>query len=164
MSRYIIIAVAAVALVVSAFTDRKRTGNALTIAGRRLLSLLPSFFAMLAVVSIVLTVIREGTIARTLGGGGNLFVASLVAAAFGSVTLMPGFIAFPLAGILLEKGVALMVLAAFTTTLMMVGVVTYPIEKRYFGPRVTIVRNLLSLLTACVVALAIGLYFGEVPA
>lgn len=164
MERYIITAVAAAALVASVLVDKNRTGRALKIAGKRLLSLLPSFLTMLAAVSIILTVIREDTIARTLGGGGNLFVASLVAAAFGSVSLMPGFIAFPLAGILLEKGVAMMVLAAFTTTLMMVGVVTYPIEKRYFGPRVTVVRNVLSFLTACVIALVIGLYFGEVPA
>jgi hypothetical protein len=45
---------------------------------------------------------------------------------------------------------------------MMVGVLTYPIEKRYFGAKVTIVRNLLSLAAACVIALVIGLYFGEV--
>ncbi len=37
-----------------------------------------------------------------------------------------------------------MVLAAFTTTLMMVGVMTYPVEKEYFGAKVTIIRNLIS--------------------
>lgn len=162
MEKYIIAAVAVSALAVSALVDRKRTGKALKIAGRRLSSLLPSFLTMLAIVSLILTVVREETIARTLGGEGSLFAASVVAAAFGSISLMPGFIAFPLAGILLEKGVAMMVLAAFTTTLMMVGVVTYPIERRYFGARVTITRNVLSFFAACLIAFVVGLYFGEI--
>ncbi len=54
---------------------------------------------------------------------------------------MPGFIAFPLSGILLSKGVPYMVISAFTTTLMIVGVLSYPVEKAYFGTKVTIMRN-----------------------
>ena len=161
MEPFIISAVAALALIVSAFFDRRRTLRALKIAGRRILALLPSFLTMLALVSLALTLVREDTIARALGGE-NLPAASAVAATLGSIALMPGFIAFPLAGILLERGVALTVLAAFTTTLMMVGVVTYPIEARYFGARVTIIRNAASFLIACIVAVVIGLYFGEI--
>jgi hypothetical protein len=37
---------------------------------------------------------------------------------FGSITIMPGFVAFPLCGILLKKGVSYMALAAFSTALM----------------------------------------------
>ena len=55
-----------------------------------------------------------------------------------------------------------MVLAAFVTTLMMVGVLTYPIEKEYFGVRVTIIRNVLSLFIALVIAVMIGIFFGEI--
>ena len=54
-----------------------------------------------------------------------------------------------------------MVLSAFTTTLMMVGILTYPIEKNYFGTKVTIIRNLISLFIALIVALSIGVFFGE---
>jgi uncharacterized membrane protein YraQ (UPF0718 family) len=74
---------------------------------------------------------------------------------------MPGFIAFPLCGILLKKGVSYMVLSAFSTSLMMVGILTYPVEKAYFGVRVTVIRNIISLLIAVFTALIIGLYFGE---
>jgi len=56
-----------------------------------------------------------------------------MASFFGSITLMPGFIAFPLCGILLKKGVTYMVLSAFSTTLMMVGFVTFPLEKNILG-------------------------------
>ena len=55
-----------------------------------------------------------------------------------------------------------MVLSAFTTTLMMVGVLTYPIEKQYFGIRVTIMRNAISLLIALIIAMMIGIFFREI--
>jgi len=91
-----------------------------------------------------------------------VFTGVLFASLFGSITLMPGFIAFPLCGILLKKGVLYMVLSAFTTTLMMVGVLTYPIEKEYFGIKVTIMRNIISFFIALVVAVMTGILFGEI--
>ena len=94
-------------------------------------------------------------------GNNDKFIGVILASFFGSITLMPGFIAFPLCGILLKKGVSYMVLSAFTTTLMMVGILTYPVEKEYFGVKVTIIRNAISFFIAIIVALSIGFFFGE---
>jgi len=55
-----------------------------------------------------------------------------------------------------------MVLSAFTTTLMMVGVLSYPIEKEYFGVKVTIIRNVISFFIALVIAVMTGIFFGEI--
>jgi uncharacterized membrane protein YraQ (UPF0718 family) len=63
---------------------------------------------------------------------------------------------------LLDKGVSYMVLSAFTTTLMMVGVFTFPIEKEYFGVKVAIIRNVIGLFVALIVALMTGIFFGEI--
>ncbi|MCP4573656.1 MAG: hypothetical protein GY838_14960 [bacterium] len=68
----------------------------------------------------------------------------LIASVAGSVTLIPGFVAFPLAAALLGSGAGLMQIAVFVSTLMAVGVVTFPLEVRYFGARTTILRNLLA--------------------
>ncbi len=65
-------------------------------------------------------------------------------------------------GASLKKGVIYMVLSAFTTTLMMVGIITYPIEKAYFGTKVTIIRNIISLFIALIVAVMTGIFFGEI--
>ena len=54
-----------------------------------------------------------------------------------------------------------MVLSAFTSSLMLVGILTYPIEKDYFGAKVTIMRNSISLVITVIIALATGLAFGE---
>ncbi len=146
---------AAVALVVSFLVDRG-------IALRRFLALLPSFLTMVAAVALVLAVVPEASIARSLGSD-NRWLATIAGALAGSVALMPGFVGFPLAGILLGRGVGVMAIAAFTTTLMMVGVLTYPIERRVLGHRVTLLRNALSFVVALIVALAMGVYFGEFP-
>ena len=55
-----------------------------------------------------------------------------------------------------------MVLSAFTTTLMMVGVLTFPIEKEYFGVKVAVIRNVIGLFIALSVAVATGIFFGEI--
>jgi len=116
---------------------------------------------MLILVSVVLFLLPDYVISNYLGVE-NRFTGVFLASFLGSITLMPGFIAFPLAGILLKKGVVYMVLSAFTTTLMMVGVLTYPIEKQYFGVKVTIMRNAISLLIALIIALVTGIFFGEI--
>jgi uncharacterized membrane protein YraQ (UPF0718 family) len=126
-----------------------------------LVKILPAFLVMLVLVSIVLFLVPESLISTYLGGN-NRYVGVLIGAVLGSVVLMPGFIAYPLCGILLQKGVAYMVLSAFSTTLMMVGVLTYPVEKAYLGTKVTVIRNLISFAIALLVALATGLFFGEV--
>ena len=131
------------------------------IAVKRFINVLPAFLTMLILVSVVLFLIPDKTISSYLGNN-NKFIGVILASFFGSITLMPGFIALPLCGILLKKGVPYMVLSAFTTTLMMVGVLTYPIEKEYFGIKVTVIRNVISFFVALTVALMTGILFGEV--
>ena len=153
--------VAGLAILVSLIASREKTLSALKIAVKRFIKILPAFLTMIILVSIVLFLIPDEVISNYLAGS-NKFIGVIFASFFGSITFMPGFIAFPLAGILLKKGVAYMVLAAFTTTLMMVGVLTAPIEKAYFGMKVTIIRNVISLFIALIVAVMIGIFFGEI--
>ena len=149
------------AVLISFIANREKTLKAVKIAAKRFVNILPAFLIMLILVSIVLFLVPDKVILYYLGSN-NKLTGVLVASFLGSITLMPGFIAFPLCGILLTKGVPYMVLAAFTITLMMVGVLTYPIEKEYFGIRVTIIRNAISLCIALVIAVMIGIFFGEV--
>jgi uncharacterized membrane protein YraQ (UPF0718 family) len=158
---YVLYILTGLALVTSLIVNRQRTLQALKIAGRRFINILPAFLLMLILVSIVLFLIPD-TIISTYLGRDNKFIGVLLGSVIGSITLMPGFIVFPLAGILLKKGVLYMVLSAFTTALMMVGVLTYPREKEYFGIKVTIMRNTICFLTALVVALITGIFFGEI--
>jgi hypothetical protein len=80
----------------------------------------------------------------------------LLSAVVGSVTLIPGFVAFPMAAMLLGGGAGAMQIGAFVSSLMMVGVVTFPIETRYFGKKTAAVRNLLAFFFSFAVAYVIG--------
>jgi uncharacterized membrane protein YraQ (UPF0718 family) len=153
--------IAGLALLGSLCFSREKTVRSLKIAARRFIHILPAFIVMLILISVVIYLVPDEVISRYLGGS-DKFISVILASILGSVTFLPGFIAFPLAGILLQKGVAYMVIAAFTTTLMMVGVLTAPVEKAYFGMRVTVIRNVLGFFIALVVAVMIGLFFGEI--
>lgn len=78
------------------------------------------------------------------------------ASIIGSITLIPGFVAFPLAAALMKSGAGYMQIAAFVSTLMMVGIVTLPLEIKTFGKRAALIRNIAAFLFSLVAALAIG--------
>lgn len=158
---YYIYIITGLAVTTSFIANREKTLKAVKIAAKRFVRILPAFLTMLILVSIVLFLVPDEIISSYLGGN-NKFIGVLFASLFGSITLLPGFIAFPLCGILLKKGVLYMVLSAFTTTLMMVGVLTYPVEKAYFGVKVTIIRNVISFFIALIVAVMTGIFFGEI--
>lgn len=158
---YYLYIVTGVAVIASVVANREKTRKALKVAAKRFAAILPRFLIMLILVSIVLFFVPDEVIVKYLGSDSK-FTGVLIASFFGSITLMPGFITFPLCGVLLSKGVIYMVLSAFTTTLMMVGVLTYPLEKGYFGAKVAIIRNASSLLIALIIAVMTGIFFGEV--
>jgi len=45
---------------------------------------------------------------------------------------------------------------------MMVGVVTMPVEMKYFGKRLTILRNVIAFIFSFIVAYIIGLVVGGI--
>jgi hypothetical protein len=147
----ILLAITAVALIASLIADRRKTLMGVRRGLRMFVNLLPTLVAVLAAVGLLMAAVHPATLERWLGGGGPVpFAAALIV---GSIALIPGFVAFPLAGVLKDNGATTAVLAAFITTLLMVGVVTLPIEIRFFGRRIAVLRNLLAFGGAVVVAL-----------
>ena len=148
------------AVIGSLIADRHKTVKSFQVAGRKMLKIAPAFLTMTIFVSIILYLVPDETISRYLGHE-NKALGLLTAYAFGSISLIPGFIAFPLCGMLLEKGVLYMILSGFSTTLMMVGILTFPVERAYLGTKVAVLRNLIYLVVAVVVTIITGLCFGE---
>lgn len=121
------------------------------------LKLLPVLLSMLALVSVVLYLIPNETLVKYMGEGSGV-KGWITAALLGSVALIPGFIAYPLCGILLKNGVDYSVIAVFITTLMMTGFLTLPLEAKFFGWKVSLIRNLVSLAAALFIGLIMGLF------
>lgn len=106
-------------------------------------------------IGLVLTFIPPSSIEAALGSSNTLW-GSAIAAIAGSITLIPAFVAFPLVGSLVQNGASIIPAAAFLTTLTMVGVVTFPLEKREFGTKFALARNLLSFVAALMIAALMG--------
>ena len=121
------------------------------------LKLLPVLLVMLTLVSIVLFFIPNETLVSYMGEGSGI-KGWVIAATIGSVALIPGFIAYPLCGILVDSGVSYSVIAVFITTLMMTGFLTLPVEVKFFGWKVSLIRNLASLAAALFIGLIMGFF------
>jgi uncharacterized membrane protein YraQ (UPF0718 family) len=151
----VFMSVAAVLVAVSFVMDREKTilgvKKGLVMFGAVALP----FLNVLILIAVMLTVVPPALIRDYLGAGSGI-QGPLVAAAIGSITLIPGFIAYPIAAFLIGDGASYTTVATFITTLMMVGIVTLPLEMRYFGRRAAILRNVLNFAAAVVIGLVVG--------
>jgi len=84
-------------LAVSFVKDRNKTRKAIKTAIKRFKKLLSDFALLLIMVSVALTLLPPEKILKLLKGPG-LLIGSFVAAVVGSITFIPGFISYPLAG------------------------------------------------------------------
>lgn len=143
----------------SSFNDRQKTKAAFIRAWKSFENILPQLLGVLLFVGIILAYFDADLIAKILGDQSG-WRGVLIAALVGAVTLIPGFVAFPTAALLVNNGAGLMQIGAFVSTLMMVGVVTVPVEAKYFGKRVTLYRNLFAFIFSFIVAWIIGVIVG----
>jgi len=118
-------------------------------------NMIGDIIGIIFMIGLILTFIPPETIKSILGSG-NTFISSLVAAVLGSITLIPAFVAFPLVGFFVDAGASIVPGVAFLTTLTMVGVVTFPLEKKEFGTKFAVARNLLSFVAAMLIAVLMG--------
>ncbi len=136
---------------VSLVKDRAKTKQALLKGLKSLEGIMPQFITVLILIAIMLTVLDAKTISRFLGAGTG-WIGVAIAATLGAITLIPGFVAFPLAGELLQNGAGVMQIATFVSSLMMVGIITLPMEITYFGKRTAVLRNSFALIFSVVAA------------
>ncbi len=155
MFTIILYILAIVLLSMSFLKDKKKTKMALIKAWKSFENILPQFLSILIIIGIMLAVLSPDTISVLIGQQSG-WIGLVIASIIGSITLIPGFVAFPLASALLKSGAGFMQIAVFISTLMMVGIVTIPIESKYFGKKVTVLRNGLAFVFSFIVAIAIG--------
>jgi len=147
------------ALLISLLFNRRKTKAGIKMGTRMFLNLLPPFLTVLIAVSFVLALLPKEVLEKILGADSGI-TGFFIAAGIGSVALIPGFISYPLASVLLKNGVSYPVISVFITTLMMVGIVTLPIERKFFGWRVAITRNVLSFIGALIIGAGMALIWG----
>lgn len=140
--------------------DREKTLAGFKRGWKMFTNVLLPFLNILILVSLLLYFIPPSIISRYLGANSGVIGFS-IAALVGSVTLIPGFVSYPIAAGLIQQGASYAIVATFMTTLMMVGVVTLPLEIKYFGRVVAILRNALNFVAAVIIGLVVGLILGQ---
>lgn len=156
MDTYIFYGITVALLLISFMKDKKKTKMSLKKAWKAFENILPEFLVVILLVGVMLAVLNTETISKLIGADSGWMGVAL-AASVGAITLIPGFVAFPMAALLLQGGAGLMQIGAFVSSLMMVGIVTMPVEIKYFGKKITILRNIIGFVFSFVVAYIIGL-------
>ena len=154
----ILYGIAGCGLMISFLCDRGKTKMALKKAWKSFENILPQFLSVLVIIGLALAILTPEQISSLLGSESGM-AGILAALAIGSITLIPGFVAFPLAAALLHNGAGYGQIAAFVSALMMVGAVTIPMEMQTFGKKATLLRNGLALAFSFIVALVMGVIF-----
>lgn len=159
MQNIIFYALTIVLITISYFKDKSKTKQALKKAWKSFENILPQMLGILTSVGIIIAFLNPEVISNIIGSSSG-WLGVILAAAVGSITLIPGFVAFPTAAILLQNGAGYMQLGAFISTLMMVGVMTMPVEIKFFGKKSTFLRNALAFSFSFIVAFVIGKVVG----
>lgn len=154
MQNPVLYSIAIILLIVSFVKDKKETKQSLKKAWKSFENILPQMLGMIVSIGVIIGVLSPETISKIIGGSSGWYGVT-IAAIVGSITLMPAFVAFPMAAILLHNGAGYMQLSAFVSTLTMVGLLTLPLEIKYFGKKFAAYRNILAFILSFVVAFVI---------
>ncbi len=158
MFTYILYGLAGGGLILSFIKDRQKTKKSLIKAWKAFENIMPQFLAVLVVIGLALAILSPETITKLLGNESGVW-GLLFTSVLGAVTLIPAFVAFPLAAALLHSGAGYMQIAAFVSSLTMVGVITMPLEIKTFGKKATLLRNAFAFVFSLISALIIGVIF-----
>ncbi len=130
--------------------DKQKTLKGIKKGLMMFVKILPTLLSVIILVSVVLYFTTDEFLIKYLGKDAGIG-AYAFAAIIGAISIIPGFISYPLAGILVNTGVSYAVISVFITTLKMVGILTIPLEAKFFGYKISILRNSLAFLGAILV-------------
>jgi len=160
MQNVILYSLTFILMILSFTKDKKKTKMALKKAWKAFDNILPQMLGIITLVGIMLGILNPQTISSLIGSSSG-WLGVILATSVGAITLIPGFIAFPTAAMLLDNGAGYMQIGGFVSSLMMVGLVTAPVEIQYFGKKATIIRNIAAFIFSFAVALLIGKVVGR---
>jgi uncharacterized membrane protein YraQ (UPF0718 family) len=159
LTTYFLYGVVILLYVLSFIKDKNKTKKALIKSFKSLEGIMPQFLGIIFIVGIILTALSPETISGIIGEKSG-FLGVIIASIIGSFTIMPTFVAFPTAALLLQNGAGYTQVTALISTLMFVGVVTYPLEAKYIGKKAAFIRNGVYFAYSILIAFVVGKLMG----
>lgn len=142
-------------LLISFFKDRGKTKKALKKAWKSFENVMPQFLGIIFIVGLTLALLKPEVISKIIGSDSGI-IGVILAAVIGSITLMPTFVAFSTADLLLKNGAGYAQVGALVSTLTLVGILTFTLEAKYIGRKAAFLRNFIAFLFSFLVALVVG--------
>ena len=142
-------------LIFAFIKDRKKIKQALTVALKSFVGILPTVLIIIILIGLLLGFVPRSQISKIVGEQAG-FGGVIIVALFGSILHIPSLVSFPLAASLLKSGASVFSVAVFITTLTMIGVVTLPLEIKELGKRMALLRNGISFVIAIIIGLIMG--------
>lgn len=123
-------------------------------------NILPEFLTVIMFVGVLLAVLNPQVISKIIGNNSGWF-GIIIAAVVGAVTLIPGFVAFPTAAMLLQNGVKfsniLIFIGAWSTT--KIPMVLF--EMSALGTKFTLTRLLIDIPGIIIIAYLLGAFVSK---
>ena len=138
--------------------EPSRAKEAFAKALNSLVAAAPMLLAVIGLVGLFQAFVSEQTLRALFGGSPAL--DTLTGTLIGSVAVGQPVVSYIIGGELLDQGVSLYAVTAFVLAWVTIGILQLPLEASLFGTRFTLVRNLLSLLFAVLIAFATVLTLG----
>lgn len=123
-------------------------------------NILPEFLTVIMFVGVLLAVLNPQVISKIIGNNSGWF-GIIIAAVVGAVTLIPGFVAFPTAAMLLQNGVKfsniLIFIGAWSTT----KIPMLLFEMSALGTKFTLTRLLIDIPGIIMIAYLLGTFVSK---
>lgn len=129
-----------------------RFKQALAGSFKSLYTILPMLLAVIGLVGLFQATVTPKMLHTVFNG--SVLHDTLAGTLVGGVSVGQPFFSYIIGGELLKEGISLYAVTAFILAWVTLGIVQLPMEWALFGTRFSIVRNLLSLLFAVLIAFA----------
>ena len=147
-------------IIFSFIKNKEKTIAAFRVALKKFTSILSLFLLVMAGFALVVAFVPVELLQKYIGVESGMKGVAL-SLGLGSISVMPGFAAFPLCAALKAEGIPYYIIAAFSLALMNIGIVTFPIEKKFLGFSVALMRNLIAFVVCIIAVIVVKIVFGE---
>lgn len=156
MTTFLLYGIAIILYIISFLKDKNKTKKALLMGVKSFENIMPQFLGIIFIVGIILTILSPENISSIIGEKSGV-VGVIIAALIGSVTLIPTFVAFPTAALLLKSGAGYTQITALISTFMFVGIVTFSMEAKFVGKKAAFIRNMVYFFYSILSAFIVGI-------
>jgi uncharacterized membrane protein YraQ (UPF0718 family) len=131
--------------------SKKNFRDAVKKAGNMLWRSFPLVFGTVLLISLITILIPNGFYIKVFTG--NIWFDSFLGSLVGSISAGNPIISYILGGEFLKEGISLIAVTAFLVSWVTVGIIQLPAESYLLGKRFALIRNLLSFISAIIVAI-----------